>query len=94
MTHFAKPSQHLQNLQEAFRLIIEEAAKQFPEGSSDLDKWEWTRVLTLVLTEAAIRRNHPPKKIVQYAEKIVRRQLEREKAASLLEQDFKPLETK
>lgn len=94
MTHPPWPGQDFQNLQEAFGIIIEEAAKRFPEGNSDLDKWEWTRVLTLVLFEAAKRRDLSAKKIVQRSEQVVRRQLEKEKSASLLAQDFKPLETK
>ena len=94
MSHPARQLQRLQNLQEAFRLIIEEAAKRFPENNSDLDKWEWTRVLTLVLFEAAKRQTLPTKKIVQLSEQVVRRQLEKEKAEALLGQDFPELETK
>jgi hypothetical protein len=95
MSHSATPSQKLQDLQEAFELIIKKAAVQFPEGGSDLDKWDWTRILTLVLWEAAKRKdNLPVAKIVQCSEKVVRRQLEVEKAAALLKQEFAPLEEK
>lgn len=94
MTHHPWAGQDFQNLQEAFKIIIETAAKCFPEGNSDLDKWEWTRVLTLVLFEAAKRRDLSPDKIVQRSEKVVRRQLEEEKAEALLGQEFEPLEEK
>ncbi len=91
MTHSARPSQKLQNLELAFEIIVKEAALRFPEGSSDLDKWEWTRVLTLVLFEAAKRRDLKPEKIVQRSEQVVRRLLEKEKSAGLLAQDFPEL---
>ena len=94
MTHSAKPSQWVQNLQEAFRAIVQEAAVRFPEGGSDLDKWEWTRVLALVLFEASKRRDLPPRKIVQRSEQVVRRLLEKEQSEALLGQDFPKLETK
>ena len=86
--------QKLRNLQLAIEIIVKEAALRFPEGGSDLDKWEWTRVLTLVLFEAAKRRDLPPKKIVHRSEQVVRRLLEKEKSSALLTQDFAPLEEK
>jgi hypothetical protein len=88
------PAQKLLNLREAFEIIIREAAVQFPERGSDADKWEWTRVLSLVLFEAAKRKDLPPKKIVQRSEQVVRRQLEKEKTSKLLEVEFAPLEPK
>jgi hypothetical protein len=90
----AKQGQKFRNLQEAFGLIVQEAAVRFPEGGSDLDKWDWTRVLTLVLFEASKRRDLPPEKIVQRSEQVVRRLQEKERSEALLGQDFPELETK
>jgi hypothetical protein len=97
MSHSARRSQRFRkfrNLQLAIEIIVKEAALRFPEAGSDLDKWEWTRVLTLVLFEAAKRRDLSPKKIVHRSEQIVRRQLEKEKSEALLGQEFAPLEEK
>ena len=95
MTHPLKPSQKFQKFQQlydALEIIVKEAAVRFPEGNSDLDKWEWTRVLTLVLFEASKRRDLPAAKIVHRSQQVVRRLLEVERSEKLLAEEFPPLE--
>ena len=95
MSHTSRRSQKfakLENVFEAFDLLVKEAAVQFPERGSDADKWEWARVLTLVLFEASKRRDLPAERIVSRSKQVVRRLLEKEKTEAYLGVEFAPLE--
>jgi len=94
MAHLPKSSQviSLSALEEAFKQIITEAAVMFPEGGSDLEKWEWCRVLRMTLFEASKRRGLSAEKITKHAHKRVRRILEQEKAEGFMAQEFPPME--
>jgi hypothetical protein len=74
---------HLDNLAEAYRQIVLGAAVNFPEGGTDLAKWEWSKTLIDVLVEAYKRKNLPPDKIVKASERAIRRLLERQAADAI-----------
>ncbi len=89
MTHATTPIKriHTHNLWAALSMIIKEAATQFPEGQDDVAKWEWARVLTMTVFEAAKRKSLPPEVIIEKTRRIVKRQLERQEASEYLSLD-------
>jgi hypothetical protein len=87
LTRIPKANQYVGELERALRRITREAATQFPEGQSDEAKWEWAETLSLLVFEAAKRKNLSEDQIVERAYRLVRRFLERKGAEEILGQD-------